>query len=78
MRALAVVAGVVVVAHAASLAAQPAKSVRVGFLSSTAESGAGGRVEAFRQGLRDLGYVEGQNLRIEYRWAGAWCSGPTG
>ena len=70
MRALAVVAGVVVVAHAASLAAQPAKSVRVGFLSSTAESGVGGRVEAFRQGLRDLGYVEGQNLRIEYRWAG--------
>jgi putative ABC transport system substrate-binding protein len=29
---------------------------------------AGGLVQAFQQGLRDLGYVEGQNIKIEYRY----------
>jgi hypothetical protein len=70
MRAPAAIVFVVVIAlHAAPLAggAQPAWSARIGFLSSTAESGAEGRVQAFRQGLRELGYVEGQNVRIEYR-----------
>ena len=52
---------------AASLAEaqQPKKVPRIGYLSN------GGRespnAEAFRQGLRDLGYVEGQNIAIEYR-----------
>ena len=49
--------------------AQSARMVRVGFLSSTSAAAAGGRVDALRAGLRELGYVEGQNLRIEYRWA---------
>ncbi len=48
-------------------AQQAAKIPRVGFLGAT--SGSDPRVEAFRQGLRDLGYVEGKNLIIEYRWA---------
>lgn len=48
-------------------AQQPAKIWRVGFLGPTAA--VPHLVEAFRQGLRDLGYVEGQNVAIEYRWA---------
>jgi putative ABC transport system substrate-binding protein len=51
--------------------AQQAKKIpRIGFLSFVATaSSPGPNVEAFRQGLRDLGYVEGQNIVIEYRFA---------
>jgi len=50
--------------------AQPAGKVpRIGFLFSGA-SGPAREVDTFRQGLRDLGYVEGQNIAIEYRFAG--------
>ncbi|HXV80163.1 MAG TPA: ABC transporter substrate-binding protein, partial [Candidatus Binatia bacterium] len=48
-------------------AQQPAKSPRIGFLALS-RSVVSARVEAFRQGLRDLGYVEGKNIVIEYRW----------
>src|SRR5262245_31504643 len=41
----------------------------VGFLSSTSAEGFADRVRAFRQGLKDTGYVEGENVAIEYRWA---------
>lgn len=51
----------------ASEAQQPGK--RVGLLSSASLSATGARIEAFKHGLRELGYVEGQNLAIEYRWA---------
>jgi len=51
-------------AHPAE-AQKPAKVARIGFLAP--ESRASGRLEALRQGLRDLGYVEGQNIAIEYR-----------
>ena len=47
-------------------AQQPKKIPRLGFLSPTSDDS---RVEAFRQGLRELGYVEGQNIAIEYRSA---------
>jgi putative ABC transport system substrate-binding protein len=42
---------------------------RIGFLGSTSPSGYASQMEAFRGGLRDLGYVEGKNLVIEFRWA---------
>jgi putative ABC transport system substrate-binding protein len=50
--------------------AQPTKKVhRVGFLSPVAASGATTNLDSFRRGLRELGYVEGKNIIIEYRWA---------
>ncbi|MGH8649139.1 MAG: ABC transporter substrate-binding protein [Burkholderiales bacterium] len=48
---------------------QPAKVARIGFLGAASASGLASRVEALRAGLRDLGYVEGKNIVIEYRWA---------
>jgi putative ABC transport system substrate-binding protein len=47
-------------------AQQPTKVPRIGRLTASAESA---RTEAFRQGLRDLGYVEGKNIVIEHRSA---------
>ena len=48
---------------------QPAKVSRIGFLGSASATAYASRVEALRAGLRDLGYVEGKNLVIEFRWA---------
>ena len=50
-------------------AQQPNKLPRVGFLSTNSRSSDSARVEAFRQGLNELGYAEGQNIVIEYRYA---------
>jgi putative ABC transport system substrate-binding protein len=50
-------------------AQQPAKIFRIGYLSSPSFSVSPARVEVFRQGLRELGYVEGKNVVIEYRSA---------
>ena len=50
-------------------AQQTKKIPRIGFLGVVPASAAGGRIEAFRQGLRELGYVEGKNIVIEYRHA---------
>jgi putative ABC transport system substrate-binding protein len=50
-------------------AQQPAKVARIGFLGLVSASSHASRVEALRAGLRDLGYVEGKNLLIEFRWA---------
>ena len=47
----------------------PTKVQRIGFLGATSLSGESARIEAFRQGLRELGYVEDKNVVIEYRWA---------
>jgi putative ABC transport system substrate-binding protein len=41
----------------------------IGFLHNTSPDTNADRLRAFRQGLKDTGYVEGQNLAIEYRWA---------
>jgi len=49
--------------------AQPAGKVpRIGVLLTTSQSFESTRVEAFRQGLRERGYVEGRNVVIEYRY----------
>jgi putative tryptophan/tyrosine transport system substrate-binding protein len=50
-------------------AQQPKKVPRIGLLGVVSASAAEGRIEAFRQGLRELGYVEGKNIVIEYRTA---------
>ena len=51
-------------------AQQPKKVPRIGFLSAVSSASIPrNRIEAFQQGLRELGYVEGQNIVIEYRYA---------
>jgi hypothetical protein len=50
-------------------AQQPTKIPLIGSLSGSSASTSPARHEAFRQGLRDLGYVEGKNIVIEQRWA---------
>jgi putative ABC transport system substrate-binding protein len=50
-------------------AQQPKKVPRIGFLATVSPSTISDRVEAFRQGLRELGYVEGKNIMIEWRYA---------
>ena len=50
-------------------AQQAAKIARIGYLVNNLAGGPPGLQEAFRQGLRDLGYVEGRNVVIEYRSA---------
>ena len=51
-------------------AQQQDKIVRLGFLGFGTPVAAASRVEALRAGLRDLGYAEGKNLVIEFRWSG--------
>jgi putative ABC transport system substrate-binding protein len=50
-------------------AQQAGKVPRIGFLGAASPSTFASRLESFRLGLRDFGYVEGANITIEYRWA---------
>ena len=50
-------------------AQQPMKIPKIGLLLATSPSVSPARVEAFRRGLRELGYQEGKNIVIEYRYA---------
>src|SRR5438132_2851246 len=60
----------VLLTTASPAVAQQAKKVpRIGFLSASSPSVIWARLEAFRQGLRELGYVEGKNIVIEWRSA---------
>src|SRR5262249_48856269 len=52
----------------AARAQQPAMPV-IGYLESRSPDGMTDRLRAFRQGLKDTGYVEGEKVRIEYGWA---------
>ena len=62
---VALMVSAVILASVQIAEAQKAKVPKVGYLISAA--GVSAQYEAFRQGLRDLGYVEGQNITIEYR-----------
>jgi len=68
-RFMEVIAGGLLAAPLAAEAQQPPKTPRIGFLGPTSASGMASRLEAFRAGLRDLGYVEGKNIVMESRWA---------
>src|SRR5689334_13601867 len=51
-------------------AQQPKRIFRIGYLTTSDSAGELPRSEAIRLALRDLGYVEGQNIHVEYRYAG--------
>ena len=59
----------VVVVGAMAEAQQPKKVPRIGYLSSVDPASESTRSEAIRLALRELGYIEGQNIAIEYRYA---------
>ena len=62
-------AGSLLAVPLAAEAQAPAKVPRIGFLSARPPTDNPYFIESFRQGLRELGYVEGQNIAIEYRFA---------
>ncbi len=69
---------ILLIAFSSATAQQPKKIPRISVLSGGSASGNAGRQEAFLQGLRDLGYVEGKNMIVEWRWAsGKTASLPT-
>jgi putative ABC transport system substrate-binding protein len=61
--------GAVLVALSLPAEAQQTKVPRIGYLTAGSHSSVSVRVEAFREGLRELGYVEGKNTTIEWRYA---------
>ena len=52
-----------------AIAQQPRKIPRIGYLSARDPANDSSRAEGVRLGLRELGYIEGQNIAIEYRYA---------
>jgi putative ABC transport system substrate-binding protein len=68
-RAFIATATAILVAPLAADAQQAARVPRIGFLGNSTAALEANLVGPFREGLRDLGYVEGRNILIEYRWA---------
>jgi putative tryptophan/tyrosine transport system substrate-binding protein len=65
-----IAAGALLSAPLPGIAQQPAASIRrIGFLGVSTPGAWAPRVEAFRAGLRDLGYVDGKNIVVEFRFA---------
>jgi putative ABC transport system substrate-binding protein len=67
---IALVGGATLAGRVAARAQQPDRMRRMGVLmpSATEDSEAKARVAAFLQGLQELGWTDGRNIRIEYRW----------
>jgi putative ABC transport system substrate-binding protein len=66
---IALLGGAAAVARPVRASAQPTTKQVVGFLNSASAETYADQVAAFRQGLSDQGFVDGQNIMIEYRWA---------
>src|SRR5436853_4405154 len=66
---MAMLTGGLLTAPLAAAAQQSGKVPRIGFLGVTSPSDRPPLLDAFRQGLRELGWVEGQNIVIDYRYA---------
>ncbi len=66
---LSVIASVLMVVGTVAQAQQPKKPPRIGFLAAVSPAAVSDRLEAFRQGLRELGYLEGKSFVIESRYA---------
>jgi putative ABC transport system substrate-binding protein len=66
---LSVIAFVLPICGDVAQAQQQKKVPRIGYLSPLSASSSTAGLEAFRQGLRESGYVEGKNILIEYRWS---------
>ncbi len=64
-----VLSAMLLVLRPSTQAQQPTKIPLVGFISPSSSSTAGSNLEAFRNGLRNLGYSEGKNILLEIRWA---------
>ena len=68
---LSTIAGGLLAAPLAGAAEQPKTPPRIGFLlMGSPQAGLTFAFDAFREGLRELGWTENENIAIEYRWAG--------
>jgi putative tryptophan/tyrosine transport system substrate-binding protein len=69
LRRVVVVVALAFLAAPLAAEAQTARAPRIGIVEAGSQSANQHFVEAFRAGLRELGYVEGQNIAVEERWA---------